>query len=80
MLVWKYFIFGVIFAGAVGLYIFLKSEEKRDERISKLTSKRLERLLEQTTMRIGERQRELNRTLTEEEKNVILEECYMLSK
>lgn len=80
MLVWKYFIFGVIFAGAVALYIYLKSEEKRDERISKLTSKRLERLLEQTTMRIGERQRELNRTLTEEEKNVILEECYMLSK
>lgn len=80
MLVWKYFIFGVIFAGAVALFIYLKSEEKRDERISKLTSKRLERLLEQTTMRIGERQRELNRALTEEEKNVILDECYILIK
>ena len=80
MLVWKYFILGAIFAGAVALYAYLRSEEKKGERINKLTSKRLERLLEQTTMRIGERQNELNRTLTEEEKNVILDECYILSK
>lgn len=80
MLVWKYFIFGAILAGLVALYLYIKSEEKKDAMINKLTSKRLERLLEQTSMRIGERQRELNRTLTEEEKNVILDECYMLSK
>lgn len=80
MLVWKYFILGVIFAGAVALFIYIKSEEKRDARISKLTSIRLERLLEQTTMRIGEKQNELNRRLTEEEKNRILDECYMLIK
>lgn len=79
-MIWKYFILGAIFAGAVALYIYIKSEEKREARISKLTSKRLEMLLEQTTMRIGERQNELNRLLTEEEKNLILDECYMLSK
>jgi len=79
-MIWKYFILGVVFAGAVALYIYLKSEEKREARISKLTSKRLEMLLEQTTMRISEKQNELNRLLTEEEKNVILDECYMLSK
>ena len=80
MLVWKYFILGAIFSGAVALYVYLRNEEKKGERINKLTSKRLERLLEQTTMRIGERQNELNRNLTEEEKNVILDECYNLSK
>lgn len=76
MLVWKYFILGVIFTGAVALYIFLKNEEKKDARIKRLTSKRLERLLEQTAMKIGEKQNELKRTLTEEEKNIILDKCY----
>lgn len=80
MLVWKYFILGAIFAGAVSLFIYLKSEEKRDARISRLTSNKLEKLLEQTTMRIGEKQNELNRGLTEEEKNKILDECYILIK
>lgn len=80
MLVWKYFIFGVVFAGTVALYLYFKSEEKKYEKINDLTSKRLERLLEQTSMRIGERQKELNRNLTEEEKNVILDECYMLNR
>ncbi len=80
MLVWKYFILGAIFAGAVALFIYLKSEEKRDARISRLTSNKLEKLLEQTTMRIGEKQNELNRILTEEEKNKILDECYVLIK
>lgn len=80
MLVWKYFIFGVVFAGTVALYLYFKSEEKKYEKINNLTSKRLERLLEQTSMRIGERQKELNRNLTEEEKNVILDECYMLNR
>lgn len=80
MLVWKYFIFGVVFAGTVALYLYFKSEEKKYEKINNLTSKRLERLLEQTSMRIGERQKELNINLTEEEKNVILDECYMLNR
>lgn len=80
MLVWKYFIFGVVFAGTVALYLYFKSEEKKYEKINNLTSKRLEKLLEQTSMRIGERQKELNRNLTEEEKNVILDECYMLNR
>lgn len=76
MLVWKYFILGVIFTGAVVIYIFLKNEEKKDARIKRLTSKRLENLLEQTTIKIGEKQNELKRTLTEEEKNIILDKCY----
>ena len=37
MLVWKYFILGAIFAGAVALYVYLRSEEKKGERINKLT-------------------------------------------
>ena len=33
-------------------------------------------LLEESSKRIGERQKELNRKLTEEEKDKILDDCY----
>ena len=58
----------------VGYYIILNI--LREKRIKKLIAKTLVDLVEESTMRIGERARILNRDLTEEEKDKIIDEYY----
>lgn len=58
----------------VGYYIILNI--LREKRIKKLIAKTLVDLVEESTMRIGERTRILNRDLTEEEKDKIIDEYY----
>lgn len=69
-------ILAIIFGGAVVTYIYEKSREIQEKKVEKLLSPKAEELIEISSMRIAERQKDLNRELTEVEKNVIFDECY----
>lgn len=66
------FILGV----AVTIFIYETYFEKKGLKVEDLLSTKLAILLEESSKRIGERQKELNRKLTEEEKDRILDDCY----
>ena len=66
------FILGV----AVTIFIYETYFEKKGLKVEDLLSTKLAILLEESSKRIGERQKELNRKLTEEEKDKILDDCY----
>ena len=66
------FILGV----AVTIFIYETYFEKKGIKVEDLLSTKLAILLEESSKRIGERQKELNRKLTEEEKDKILDDCY----
>ncbi len=66
------FIFGI----AITIYIYEFYKKIKEEKIQALVPRKLEQLLEESSMRIGERQKLLNRNLTEEEKDSILDKCY----
>ena len=66
------FILGV----AVTIFIYETYFEKKGIKVEDLLSTKLAILLEESSKRIGERQKELNRKLTEEEKDRILDDCY----
>ena len=67
-----FFILGV----AVTVYLYERYVEKKEISIQRLLPKKLEELLEECSLRISEREKQLDRELTEEEKNSILEKCY----
>lgn len=67
-----FFILGV----ATTIYIYGFYVQIKEKKIEKLVPRKLEQLLEECTMRVGERQKQLNRSLTEEEKDNILDRCY----
>ena len=66
------FILGV----AVTIFVYETYFEKKGLKVEDLLSTKLAILLEESSKRIGERQKELNRKLTEEEKDKILDDCY----
>ena len=66
------FILGV----AVTIFVYETYFEKKGLKVEDLLSTKLAVLLEESSKRIGERQKELNRKLTEEEKDKILDDCY----
>lgn len=66
------FILGV----AVTIYGYETYTERKGKKIESLLSNKLSKLLETCSMKIGEKQKELNRELTEEEKDKILDKCY----
>lgn len=66
------FILGV----AVTIFVYETYFEKKGLKVEDLLSTKLAILLEESSKRIGERQKELNRKLTEEEKDRILDDCY----
>ncbi len=67
-----FFLLGV----GVTIYIYETYVEKKGKKIEKILPKKLAILLEECSMQIGERQKQLNRDLTEEEKDNILDDCY----
>ena len=66
------FILGV----AVTIFVYETYFEKKGLKVEDLLSTKLAILLEESSKRIGEKQKELNRKLTEEEKDRILDDCY----
>lgn len=66
----------IIFGGAIVTYIYETYYEKKDKKVGELLAPKAERLIEISSKRISEKQKRLNRRLTEKEKNAILDECY----
>lgn len=71
-----YIILAFILGVAVTIFIYETYFEKKGIKVEDLLSTKLAILLEESSKRIGERQKELNRKLTEEEKDKILDDCY----
>ena len=69
-------ILAIIFGGAVVAYIYERKRELKAERVQKLLSPKAEELIEISSIRIAERQKDLDRELTEVEKDLIFDECY----
>lgn len=71
-----YIILAIIFGGAVVSYIYEIYYEKKDKQVGELLAPKIEELIELSSRKIFEKQKKLNRLLTEEEKNEILDDCY----
>lgn len=69
-------ILAIIFAVAVTVVAYETYYEKKEKKIGRLLAPKIELLIEMSSKRIFEKQTELNRELTEAEKNKILDECY----
>lgn len=67
---------GIIFGGAIVAFGYEVYYERREKLIQKLLPNKIEELVELTSIRISKKQKQLKRELTEEEKNIILDECY----
>ena len=65
-----------IFAVALTIVVYETYYEKKEKKIGKLLAPKVELLIEMSSKKIFEKQTELNRELTEAEKNKILDECY----
>ncbi len=65
-----------IFAVALTIIVYETYYEKKEKKIGKLLAPKVELLIEMSSKKIFEKQTELNRELTEAEKNKILDECY----
>ena len=71
-----YIILAFILGVAVTIFVYETYFEKKGLKVEDLLSTKLAVLLEESSKKIGERQKELNRKLTEEEKDRILDDCY----
>lgn len=69
-------ILAIIFAVAVTIVVYETYYEKKEKKIGRLLAPKVEVLIEMSSKEIFEKQNELNRELTETEKNKILDECY----
>lgn len=72
----EFVIAGFILGVALTIGIYETKAGMKGDKIQKLLSKKMSLLLQESSMRIGERQKILKRELTENEKNKILDECY----
>lgn len=65
-----------IFAVALTIVVYETYYENKEKKIGRLLAPKVELLIEMSSKKIFEKQTELNRELTEAEKNKILDECY----
>ena len=72
----KFIILGFIFGMVLTIGIYETIADRKGGKIQNLLSRKMSILLQESSMRIGERQKILKRDLTEEEKDKILDECY----
>lgn len=67
---------GILLGGAMVVVFYETYYESKEKNISKILAPKLESLIEKSSMKIAIKQKNLNRELTVEEKNKILDECY----
>lgn len=72
----KFVVLGFIFGVALTIGIYETIAERKGGKIEKLLSNKMALLLQESSIRIGERQKRLKRELSEDEKDKILDECY----
>ena len=72
-----YIILTFIFAVALTIVFYETYYEKKEKKIGNLLAPKVETLIEMSSKEILKKQKELNRNLTETEKNKILDDCYI---
>ncbi len=71
-----YIILTFIFAVALTIVFYETYYEKKEKKIGNLLAPKVETLIEMSSKEIFIKQKELNRNLTEIEKNKIFDDCY----
>lgn len=78
--IYEYFALGIVLGLSIAVYFFLSREERIEKTIiinqKVYSTKKLDNTMETVVDRIKERISALNRDLTEDEKNEIIEQCY----
>ena len=69
-------ILAIIFGGALVTVLYESYYEKKEKKIGNLLAPKLQNLIEISSLQISKKQKELQRALTEDEKNKILDKCY----
>lgn len=69
-------IIAIIFAVSITIIVYETYYEKKEEKVSKLLAPKIELLIQVSSREISIREKELNRPLTDIEKNEILDKCY----
>ena len=69
-------ILATIFGGALVIVVYENYYERKEKKIGELLAPKLQHLIEVSSLQISKKQKELKRTLTEDEKNRILDKCY----
>lgn len=69
-------ILAIVFAVAVTIVAYETYYEKKEKKVGELLAPKVELLIEMSSKEIFKKQKDLKRTLTESEKNKILDECY----
>ena len=69
-------ILAIIFGGALVTVLYENYYERKEKKLGKLLAPKLEYLIEMSSVQISKKQNELKRSLTEDEKNKILDKCY----
>ncbi len=72
----EHIILAIIFAVAVTIVVYETLYEKKEKKVGELLAPKAELLIELSSKEIYKQQKELNRALTESEKDKILDECY----
>lgn len=75
-MVWWQAILCIIFGVAITIWSYETFLEHKEKEIEGFISIKMVKLLEECSIRIKDKEKELERHLTEEEKNVILDQCY----
>lgn len=66
----------IIFGGAIAVFVYETYFEKKEKKIGELLAPKAEELIEISSRKIAIKQKEINRRLTDDEKNKICDECY----
>ena len=69
-------ILAIIFGGALVTVLYENYYERKEKKIGNLLAPKLQNLIEISSLQISKKQKELQRALTEDEKNKILDKCY----
>ena len=69
-------IIAVILAVSITIWAYETYYEKQEKKVNKVLAPKIEFLIQESSRKIAIREKELNRELTNSEKDKILDECY----
>ena len=69
-------IIAIIFAVSITIWAYETYYEKKEKKVNRLLAPKIEYLIQESSRKIAIREKELNRELTNSEKDKILDECY----
>ena len=69
-------IIAIIFAVSITIWAYETYYEKQEKKVNRVLAPKIEFLIQESSRKIAIREKELNRELTNSEKDKILDECY----